>query len=353
MKTGKSIVELAQELARRSGTKIDMVAATDSLYVEPEAKNITVRAATERTFPMTDLFASQAAGWAGIPAVYAEQMRAKAPALLAVNLNEWFRNEATVARRMIRVLDDNARAFLSDRYRRIDNEDVAEAVLPVLLESPEIRVVSCDVTDRRLYLKALFPKVEAEIKVGDAVQAGVMITNSEVGLGALSVQPLVYRLACSNGMVSQDAGISRYHVGRKVDGDGARVHELFRDETLAADDHALMLKLQDVVRAASSEASFGVLVDKMREATIGPHVQKPVAAVEILAKSVGLLEAEKGSVLENLIRGQDYSRWGMLNAVTAVANEHASYDRATELESLGGRILNLPAADWMRVAEAA
>jgi glucosamine 6-phosphate synthetase-like amidotransferase/phosphosugar isomerase protein len=134
---------------------------------------------------------------------------------------------------------------------------------------------------------------------------------------------------------------------------GKNVYEVFRQETLAADDRALMLKLQDVVRAASSQASFGMLVERMREATQGPTVVKPVAAVEILAKTVGLLEAEKNSVLENLIRGQDYSRWGALNAVTAIANEHPSYDRATELETIGGRILALAPTEWTRIAEAA
>ena len=34
---------------------------------------------------------------------------------------------------MVRTLDGKARAFLSDRYHRIDNEQIAEAVLPVLL----------------------------------------------------------------------------------------------------------------------------------------------------------------------------------------------------------------------------
>lgn len=37
-----------------------------------------------------------------------------------------------------------------------------------------------------------------EVRKGDIVQAGVMISNSEVGLGAVSIQPLVYRLVCTN-----------------------------------------------------------------------------------------------------------------------------------------------------------
>ena len=191
MKAGKTLVELAQELQRRAESKVDFVAKTEALYVEPNAQTLVVTPDTgsAASYPMTPYFQGQLGSWAGIPAKYAAQMRESAPALLAVNFNEWLHNPATRANRMIRVLDQNARAFLSDRYHRVDNEDIAQAVLPVLLESEEIRVVSCDVTDSRLYLKALFPKVEAEVKVGDAVQAGVMISNSEIGMGRVVVQP--------------------------------------------------------------------------------------------------------------------------------------------------------------------
>lgn len=43
----------------------------------------------------------------------------EAPELLAQNLNCWFTKEP--AQRMLRTLDGTARAYLSNRYRRIDN----------------------------------------------------------------------------------------------------------------------------------------------------------------------------------------------------------------------------------------
>jgi hypothetical protein len=61
---------------------------------------------------------------------YLRRMQAEAPKLLASNVNHWFKE--TPERRMVRTLDGNIRAFLSDRYMRVDNTDVAEAVLPVL-----------------------------------------------------------------------------------------------------------------------------------------------------------------------------------------------------------------------------
>ena len=40
---------------------------------------------------------------------------------------------------MVRTLDGEARALLSDRYHRIDNEEIAEMVLPVLMEIEGLR----------------------------------------------------------------------------------------------------------------------------------------------------------------------------------------------------------------------
>ncbi len=353
MKTGKTLVELATELQRRADAKTDFVANTENLYIEPDGRTLEVSPdrGDKVSYPVTSHTARQIATWAGVPAKYADKMREFAPDLLAINFNHWLHQ--TPARRMIRTLDGSARAFLSDRYRRIDNEDVAEAALPVLMESQDIRIKSCEVTESRLYLKAVFPRLEAEVKVGDPVQAGVLISNSEIGLGALSVQPLVFRLVCSNGMVQNDSGLSRYHVGRRVDGDGKDVAQLFKDDTIKADDTALMLKLRDVIRASACEAQFGELVSRMREATKGPQIQAAQPAVEILGKTLGLQQREKHSVLENLIRGGDYSRWGALNAVTSIANDTEDYDRASELESLGGSVLDLPASQWKQVAEAA
>lgn len=50
-----------------------------------------------------------------------------------------------------------------------------------------IRIVSTELTDSRMYIKAINERLELEVKRGDVVQAGIAISNSEVGLGALKV----------------------------------------------------------------------------------------------------------------------------------------------------------------------
>jgi hypothetical protein len=87
---------------------------------------------------------------------------------------------------------------------------------------PDARFESTELTPTRLYLKVVTPRVQIEIQPGDIVQAGVVISNSEVGQGTLSVQPLVYRLICRNGLIAADRAMRKTHVGRMSDASSTR-----------------------------------------------------------------------------------------------------------------------------------
>jgi hypothetical protein len=93
-----------------------------------------------------DLALTQIGERTGIPAKYLGRMQGEAPKLLAANVNHWFKEAPE--RRMVRTLDGNIRAFLSDRYMRVDNIDVAEAVLPVLQQTEGLRILSTGVTEQ-------------------------------------------------------------------------------------------------------------------------------------------------------------------------------------------------------------
>ena len=136
------------------------------------------------------------------------------PELLSVNVNEWLAGSKD--RRMLRTLDGEARAFLSDQYKRIDNDDIAQATLPIISEIPDVQIVSCNLTPGKMYIKALNPRLFDDVSPGDTVQSGIIISNSEVGLGAVNIQPLVYRLVCENGMVINDAVNRKTHLGPTI-----------------------------------------------------------------------------------------------------------------------------------------
>ena len=107
------------------------------------------------------------------------------------------------------------------------------------------------------------------------------------------------------------------------------------------DAKARLLKVRDHISEALDEGHFRNLIERMQETT-GIRLEAGAEkCVDTTAKKFGLSQLEKESVLSELIVGADLSLWGLTNAVTAVAQQAESYDRATELEAIGGRFFSL------------
>ena len=252
---------------------------------------------------------------------------------------------------MLRTLDGRVRAVLSNRYRCLDNVDLAQSVLPILGQFQDGTFESVELTETRMYIKFVLPRLQYEMRVGDVVQAGIVVTNSEVGLGTLAVQPLVYRLVCSNGMIAADQSIRKTHLGRALGNDDGVT--IFQEDTRQADDKAFFLQVRDVVRSALSEDTFRQIAMKMQK-TMGIELKaSPVKTVEVLRQRYTLSEEEGDGVLNHLIKGGDLSGYGLVNAVTRYSQDVEDYDRATEFEALGGKLIELSGREWKGLAEAA
>ena len=336
MKQGRSIQEVLQELTRQQDTKKDYVAPARQIVLREDGSTLEI--GDLEPLGTSHLFHRQIASALGIPAKYYDLMKEQQPSLLATNVNTWMgaRQNSYMVRTINYGEGQTARAFLSERYRRRDNLEIASAVLPLFAGTAEYTIESSEVTSARLYMKILNRRLEAEVVPGDVVQAGVVISNSEVGLGAVSVQPLIYRLACTNGMVISDMGERRNHIGR-----AAKLQEdfsLYSDETLEAEDKAFLLKLKDTVLAAIEENRFSMVVDRLRVSAGIPIKGDIQEAVQVASQTFGFNSEEQGSILRYLIEGGDLSLYGLANAVTRTSQDVGSYDRATELEAAGWQI---------------
>ena len=300
--------------------------------------------------PLTQHASRQMAAKFGIPAKYFDRMLADAPDLLATNANHWLHKEPKDL--MVRTLFGKVRGIMSNRYQRIDNINIAEDLLPFLSVQDGLEIASCEVTEKKLYIKAVMHKMVSEIKKGDVVEAGLWISNSEIGCGQFEVAPFIHRLICLNGMKVNDAKFGKRHVGARADVNDS-TYSILSDETLRADDRAFMLKARDVVKAAFDEKIFEGHVNKLRDTTERKLEGNPVKAIEVLGATHGLLQGEQSSILRKLIEGGDTSQYGLLNAVTAYSQDVSDYDRASELEELGGKIVDLTEAEWKPIAMAA
>jgi hypothetical protein len=358
MKTGKSIVELAQELQRIQVSKRDFTVPTSMVQMTDDAKVIF----KDDVAPLTlnNHSAGQLFTHAEIPKAYADRIMVENPALLAKNVNHGLQRIAKARKpgqkpdgRLIRTLDGKMRGFLSSSYRILDAHDVLEATLPTLLDN-KFQVVSSEITEKRLYLKTTSPRIQGEVAKGDVVQYGVMISTSDVGAGSLKIEPYLNRLVCLNGMVATNV-FKKAHLGRnQVEAD---IQEILSNDTKRLNDAAFFATLRDYLINTMRPDVFQLEIEKMQQAAGLPieNVRDLERVVELSMNQVGIKgENAKNSILAALATGNEgagLTMWGLANSFTRAAQDDLfDYDQATELERAGGEILNLNKSQWKNIA---
>jgi hypothetical protein len=343
------IQSLATELQRQLATKHDLIADTRKVSlgaVEADwegfdptetAMYVDLREGVEG-YGMTKHAHGQLATHLGVPQKLYDRLLVKHPDLLHGLTNGLLSREPS--KRLVRTMDGNVRAFLSDRYRPRDNWDLMEHLLPVLAAYPEVQFKKCDLTDTRMYVKTFLPGREWEItpKVGDVIRGGVIISNSEVGAGSLYIYPYTDRLICLNGMVHTDYGQRRIHVGGRIES-SEEAYEIYSDETRQLDDAAFFAKCADTLRACLNDTVFDAIAAQMRDLSDIRVPGSPVDQVQVLAKRQGFVEDEQASILTHLVEGGSLTAWGYLNALTATARDLTDADRQTVLEVTAGKML--------------
>jgi hypothetical protein len=172
----------------------------------------------------------------GIPVAYLRRMAADNVPLLDANVNGWLARDDR--RFLVRCLrydaaghDGVARAFLSDRYLRIDNLDVLLAALDGIRKAGvAVEVASCDVTERRMYVRFVSPEIQVmapqllrnyrspfDGRRGSdlpIISGGFIFSNSnsnsnsnsETGFGKYRIAPYLRVEVCKNGQTVDKGG---------------------------------------------------------------------------------------------------------------------------------------------------
>ena len=283
----------------------------------------------------------------GVPRRYYDRMATESPALLVQNVNHWMHSDTD--KRMFRVLDGHVRAYLSDSYRRMDYFDFLEAILPIIRQSG-MEIISCQVTERKLYLKCVNAKLQGKV-VGDVVQAGVVFTDSEVGAGKMNIQQMLYTLRCTNGMIGESV-LGKAHLGR-AQGDDDRVQEMLTDTTKQHSDQVLWESVRDVTeKILTDQAWFDGTLAKLNAAADDKIEGDVPGAIVELQRQTKISEKASSGILRHLIAGGDLSKWGMSSAVTRYSQDVDDYDDASDFERLGHKVIELSQGAWEAIANA-
>ncbi|BCM94130.1 hypothetical protein IAD21_06033 [Abditibacteriota bacterium] len=255
----------------------------------------------------------------GIPAPY---YRRCSPEIQDIQANHWLRQKPQDGDGeiwLLRAQDARLRAVLSQRYSPLDNTDLMEVLQPLL--KPDLRVDWLDQSDDGLHLRIVDPSRMQDVLPGDGLSVGIHIANSEVGGRSLSVDALVYRLLCSNGLIRLVQGKS-----------------LLRQRHIHIARPRLVAALEEAVECAWQEADL--FLEQM-----GRTTQIRVPDVEGVIERIGhkwhLPQNVQSEVMEDLRRAPaklQETLYGMVNAFTSTAQRQSSEARY-DLEVLAGHLV--------------
>jgi hypothetical protein len=362
MKTALTLEQLAAKLTEQRNAKRDYLADTRTVTMSKDAKALVL--ADKGKMVIRPFAHRQLAEKLEIPTKFYDRLAANHPDILASTVNALFEREPS--ENMIRTLDNQVRAVVSTKFRALDNYDLAEAALPVLVEQG-CTVESCDITETRLYIKAVHPTLRRELPVPAGLKMGVghniflrlimaaiTIRNSEVGDGSLAVEDGVYERDCTN-LASFIAAFRQHHVGKRHKTELDVITEIESDTTRKLSDALVWSKLRDRVVQAFDAQNFEAMCAKLVEARADaiPVETGIPTLVELFGAREGLNETERKGFLQHLMGGGELTRYGMQWAATRLAQDMDSYERASELERVGGRIIELPRSDWQSLLKQA
>lgn len=295
-----------------------------------------------------------------IPLGYLRRNQAKNLSLFDDNVNGWLGHSDYAGKRyLVRTLrgtgDGLVRAFLSDRFRIIDNIDVLMATLEgIRAAGVPVQVQSCDLTDRTMRVRVVCEEIAAYAfdlvkdyrspwggalgKDLPMVFAGFELSNSEVGSGQFALTPRITWQVCTNGQtVTKDAFGAR-HLGARLD-DGVIK---WSEATLATNLKLITEQTADAVKTFLNVDYVEGVLNGIREQAGAPVNASTV--VETVAKALKYTEAQQATILDHFIRGGQTTAGGVMQAVTSAAQAEVDGDAAAALEASALEALRLAAA---------
>lgn len=347
MLQGKTYDELIPYLDKREQRCADYIVNSEIISVSTKQQSLSMTFQGIIALTPSETAHSQIASKLGIPKVYYDRMRRYAPQLLVDNIHCWFSLEPKDW--MLRTLDGSVlRAFLSNRYRRINDSIVVKMVIDACFDRRDQPYpLHMDVTDNFVHITMLYP-TEYEIEYNRTVKVGFTFRNSEVGLGSLILEPFFYRSYCKNGCIfgkREIEGLRVRHLGPVV------AAENYYKMTDHINIDGLEGRLKDSISALSNPPFIGSMINSLREANQSMQLAKPEETLEFLAKEFGLTEQQKSLALENFLDEGNYSKWGVCNAFTSLANTAKDADEQLRLMQVGQKVLNIGKRPWERLTQ--
>lgn len=288
----------------------------------------------------TDLFHTQMAEKLGIPAKYYDRCMADAPEILEANINLWFAKDANI-KYLLRTFHNDgsgvARALLSNSFNILDNYDVLFTALKAIKDmGVNVKITKAQVSDKRLYLHVTCPEIEIQADAflreylkhndaaGNGIISGLVIANSEVGLGTFEIRPRAVICKCNNGLVVKDESFKKVHLGTRMDEGEIE----WSARTKQKNYELIMSQTQDAVKKFLSPEYLGRMVEKI-SAAHSISLQYPIDTIQHVCHELDITDKYKQDIIKYFVEDGDSKASGVFNAITRSAQDmplDAQYD---------------------------
>jgi len=311
----------------------DHPADTPQDEIKPEIELITPDG--ER-FTLHENALSQVADRANVPMKFTNELLSKGDwgkDLLTDNFRTIYQH-GNGTRYLVRSVVDEARGFLSDKYKRLDVRPLLDTFMGEC-QSIGAMPIQGFATDTRVGLRAILPTVFEPVD-GECLVFGVNWQNSDFGKGANSLSLFLMRLWCLNG-ATLDEVLRQVHLGARLD-DNLE----FSARTIELDTMAGISKLKDVVRYAFSENNVQLTLEAIKTASeqgIDPKAAKEMLKARLTKGEADMaIEAYNSPDVVMLPAGN--TRYRLSNAVSWISQaENVTTDRRLELDRFAGELL--------------
>ena len=311
---------LIEELERQKPLKWDKGIHSSQLEMALVENKPMFQINSDQSFSITKSCHGQIADKLDIPFKYYHKMENEAPELLAENVNTWLKR--TDKKFFIRGLGDSIRAFLSERYRVIDHMNVLYCSLNEL-QAHEAEIEDCYLSEIEMNIKVKSQKLKDFVRhKDDLIVGGLFFTNSETGHKALRVEPRLFRVKCSNGMIVEEFVTREVHLG-------------YGDELY---DEMIYLSLRRSIRELFSR--FGEIIQALREST-EVKIKNPQKVINNVVEQYKLSESQKENILMAFGAEPEYDKYGVTNAISLAAQQEETWEKSVELERIGGNLISL------------
>ena len=263
---------------------------------------------------LSDYAVSGLCGKLKVPVTYYNRCAENNPRLAAENINNWLK----IDRRefMLRKYEDKVRGTLSASYSKFDAPDILKT-MDDALDMSKYKLKGSFINEERLHMRVI-EKEMLPIE-GEDLFAGFTLDSSDIGRSGLKVTFLIWKQVCTNGLVlpkSSGELFRQKHIGITSEEFGKNLIEGFESF------EEIKTKCIETIKE-TKKIPTGDDIEKLAEEI----KERTKLTDDVVEEAIGLMNTS-----------YDMSKWGLINAITDVAQKY-TLERRLQLEQIAGEML--------------